>query len=169
MAVLFTNYSSEQSAFSMPKPLPEYGERVGYKLFSSTHFPQRTPPSRSHGLGRRGLGGRWAITLMMLCVRELGWTVLKKNDTDFQFCVWVCTKIPLSLTTGTRITSGKGNKAGEARKEEIRRNLESRPPHLDLMWWERKIPRGVSKQGSDVMKTVIKEDEMQAGQIKGRD
>ena len=32
-----------------------------------------------------------------------------------------------------------------------------------------KDPWRVSEQGSDVMKTVIKEDEMQAGQIKGRD
>lgn len=38
---------------------------------------------------------------------------------------------------------------------------------MDLMWWEIKNPEG-SEHASDVMKTVIKEDEMQAGQIVGR-
>lgn len=59
-------------------------------------------------------------------------------------------------TAGARTTSGKGNKAREVRKEQIRRSLENRQPHVDLV--ENEDPGRVSQHGCEVMKTVIKEE-----------
>lgn len=71
-------------------------------------------------------------------------------------------------TTGTRVPSGKRNKAGEVRNQQIRRNRENGQLRGRFDVVGNKDPLRVSEQGSDLMKTAIEEDEIQAGLIRGK-
>lgn len=67
-----------------------------------------------------------------------------------------------------KITSGKRNKAGDVRKKQIRRSRENRQLHIRFDVVENKDPLRVLEHGNDMMKTVIEEDEIQAGPIRGK-
>lgn len=86
---------------------------------------------------------------------------------DFQFCVWVYKKTIISKTYRNQ----EPHLAKEIKLETQGKNRLEKPWkqaaafRFDVVG--NKEPSGVSEQGSDVDKTVIKEDEK--GQIKGRD